>query len=151
MTGEQQYLDLLKQVINGGKAPNRTGVDTYRIINAFMEFDLTKSFPLLTTKKVWFKGVVGELIWMLQGDTNIKFLLENSIGIWTDDAYRYYLQMHKSGRWNKVNAKKIRSSSEVRSPITKEEFVDVIKNTPTGYKLYGSTLPVYFLRFLPCS
>ena len=60
-----------------------------------MRFDLKKEFPLLTTKKMYFKGVIHELLWFLHGETNIKYLVENKVHIWDDDAYRFYLELVK--------------------------------------------------------
>lgn len=93
---EHQYLALLGNILtHGKKVSNRTGVDTYRVLGRQMHFDFEDGFPLLTTKKVWLKGVVGELLWFLKGDTNIKFLVDNGINIWNDDAYRMYKQKLK--------------------------------------------------------
>lgn len=114
MYQEYEYLNNLQRILTDSKrVPNRTGVDTHRIRSVKMNFDLKEGFPLLTTKRVWFRGVLGELIWMLRGDTNIKFLVDNDIGIWNDDAYRYYLQIVKQ-EGNVV-------------PYSKEEFLNIIK------------------------
>lgn len=92
MTSEQEYLTLLQRILDEGKrVPNRTGTDTIRILGTQSRYDLTKGFPLFTTKKVWFKGVVHELLWMLSGSTNIKYLVDNGVNIWNDDAYRHYI------------------------------------------------------------
>lgn len=83
MHQEQQYLDLLQKILDEGYERNdRTGVGTKALFGAQMRFDLSKSFPLLTTKRVWFKGVVHELIWLLSGNTNIQYLLDNDVHIW---------------------------------------------------------------------
>ena len=79
----KQYLDLLQEIINNGTdKPNRTGIDTRSIFGAQMRFDLAKGFPLVTTKKVFTKGIIHELIWLLAGDTNIKYLVDNKVHIW---------------------------------------------------------------------
>jgi thymidylate synthase len=80
---EKQYLDLLENVLeNGSSRMDRTGVGTKAIFGSQMRFDLSKGFPLLTTKKVWFKGVAHELLWFLSGITNIKYLQDNDVHIW---------------------------------------------------------------------
>lgn len=79
----KQYLDLLEHVLNHGvKKGDRTGTGTLSVFGYQMRFDLSQGFPLVTTKKTWFKGVKYELLWFLQGDTNIKWLKDNRIRIW---------------------------------------------------------------------
>jgi len=83
----KQYLDLLKDVLeNGQDADNRTGIYARKVFGRQMRFDLSKGFPLVTTKKTFFKGIVHELIWLLSGDTNIKYLLDNNVHIWDEWA-----------------------------------------------------------------
>lgn len=84
---ERGYLDLLQYIIdNGDFRQDRTGVGTRMIPHAVLEFDLSKSFPVLTTKKVFFKGVAYELLWMLGGDSNIKYLNDHNVHIWDEWA-----------------------------------------------------------------
>jgi len=86
-SGEQQYLDLLQDVLNNGvKRDDRTGVGTLSVFGRQLRFDLRSKFPLLTTKRVWFKGVAHELLWLLSGDTNIKYLVDNDVHIWDEWA-----------------------------------------------------------------
>lgn len=83
MHEEQQYLNLLRKILSEGvERPDRTGVGTKSIFGAQMRFDISEQFPLLTTKRVWFKGVVHELLWILSGSTNTKYLKDNSVHIW---------------------------------------------------------------------
>lgn len=80
---DKQYIELCKRVLkDGNQKDDRTGTGTRSIFGAQMRFDLSEGFPLLTTKEVHFHSVVGELLWFLRGDTNIKFLQENGIKIW---------------------------------------------------------------------
>ncbi len=83
----KQYLDLLRDIMeNGQNADNRTGIYARKVFGRQMHFDLSKGFPLVTTKKVFLKGIIHELIWLLSGDTNIKYLTDNNVHIWDEWA-----------------------------------------------------------------
>lgn len=80
----RQYLDLLKDIKEAGKDhEDRTGVGTRAVFGRQMRFGLSKGFPLMTTKKVFWKGVVYELLWFLKGDTNVKYLEDHGVKIWS--------------------------------------------------------------------
>ena len=90
----KQYLDLLDKIMREGVVKgDRTGTGTRSIFGHQMRFDLEEGFPLLTTKRVFLKGVIRELLWFLAGDTNIKYLVDNGVHIWDNDAYRYYNEL----------------------------------------------------------
>lgn len=83
----KQYLELLEKILNeGNQKGDRTGTGTLSIFGTTMRMDLSDGFPLLTTKSVYFKGVVHELLWFLKGDTNIKYLVDNDVNIWNEWA-----------------------------------------------------------------
>ena len=90
---EHQYLDLLKDILkNGTDKPvfNNPGVTIKSVFGRQIRFDLSKGFPLLTTKKVFLRGIIHELLWFLKGDSNIKYLLDNDVHIWDEWAYKKY-------------------------------------------------------------
>lgn len=92
---DKQYLDILRDIMeNGSDKMTRSG-EVRSVFGRTMRFNLKDGLPLLTTKKVFVKGIIHELLWFLNGDTNIKYLVENNVHIWDDDAYRYYLELVK--------------------------------------------------------
>jgi len=118
----KQYLDLLQNIVDNGveKESGRANMpNTIGISHATIQMDLQKGFPLLTTKKMYWKGIVHELLWFLRGETNIKYLVDNNVNIWNGDAYRWYLKYHTD---NKV----------LGEPCTMDEFINRIKTDPTA-------------------
>lgn len=90
----KQYLELLRRIKDEGIVKSdRTGTGTKSVFGHQMRFDLSQGFPLLTTKKVFMKGIIHELLWFLNGDTNIKYLVDNQVHIWDNDAFRYYNEL----------------------------------------------------------
>nr|AIA18420.1 thymidylate synthase [uncultured bacterium] len=88
----RQYLELLEDIKkNGVKKADRTGVGTTSVFGRQLRFDLSKGFPAVTTKKLFMRGIIHELIWFLQGSTNIKYLVDKDIHIWDEWPYRAYL------------------------------------------------------------
>ena len=89
----KEYLDVLQKILDEGveKESGRANMpNTIGISKADIRMDLSKGFPLLTTKKMYWKGIVCELLWFLRGETNIKYLVDNKVNIWNGDAYNYY-------------------------------------------------------------
>ena len=81
----RQYIDLMRKVLDSGiEKPDRTGTGTLSVFGHQMRFDLADGFPLLTTKKLHLKSIIHELIWFLQGDTNISYLKKNGVRIWDE-------------------------------------------------------------------
>ena len=131
----KQYLDLLARIKNEGVVKtDRTGTGTKSVFGHQMRFDLSQGFPLLTTKKVFLKGIIHELLWFLNGDTNIKYLVDNGVHIWDNDAYRYYNELCvKEGVLPVAMEEFLRAAQEgIDSPIEGYKFGDL--NHVYGYQ-----------------
>lgn len=116
----KQYKELLADILLKGtwKEPARENMpETLSLFGTRMEFDMNDGFPLLTTKKMYTKAIIVELLWFLKGGTNIKYLVDNDCNIWNQDAYRWYLK-----HFDKTHP----NSSQNR--LTLEEFINSIKN-----------------------
>ena len=83
---DRQYLDLMQDILDNGTRKQTRAGEVVGVFDRTMRFDLKEGLPLLTTKKVFTKGCIHELLWFLKGDTNIKYLVDNGVNIWTDDA-----------------------------------------------------------------
>jgi thymidylate synthase len=122
----QQYLDLCKKILEEGQVrKDRTGTGTISLFGAQYRVDLSKGFPLLTTKKVFFKGVLKELLWIISGSTNIRPLTLDNVKIWNDWPY-----------------KKFKESSSFNGE-TMEEFIAKINADEEFAKVWGELGPVY--------
>lgn len=110
----KQYLDLARHILDHGvKKDDRTGTGTTSVFGYQMRFDLSEGFPLLTTKKTFIKGIIHELLWFIRGETNIKYLVDNKVGIWTDWPYQNYKNSKEfQGETLKDFSDKIRASDE---------------------------------------
>ena len=127
----KQYLDLMRDVLeNGTKKEDRTGTGTYSVFGRQMRLDLSKCFPLVTTKKCHLKSIIHELLWFIAGDTNIKYLKDNGVRIWDEwadengDLGPVYGKQWRS--WIADNGQKIDQLSNV---------IEQIKNNPDSRRL----------------
>jgi thymidylate synthase len=119
---DRQYKELLEHIIHFGvEKKDRTGTGTKSLFGWQIRHRMEEGFPLLTTKKMYFKGIVTELLWFLRGDTNIKYLVDNECHIWDGDAYKNYL------KWFDEQSKLFKEQGIVRGPWTKEQYVEQIK------------------------
>ncbi|MCH2113602.1 MAG: thymidylate synthase [Pirellulales bacterium] len=130
----KQYLDLLNHVLeNGASRSDRTGTGTRSVFGYQMRFDLAAGFPLLTTKKLHLRSIVYELLWMLRGETNVKFLHDNSVTIWDEWA-------DGQGELGPVYGKQWRSwSAPGGSSIDQiAEVANTIRNNPNSRRMVVS-------------
>ena len=129
----KQYHDLLNRIITQGVTKSdRTGTGTKSVFGHQMRFDLSEGFPLLTTKRVFLKGIIHELLWFLAGDTNIKYLVDNGVHIWDSDAYRYYNELCVKHGVLPVDMDTFLGALGVESPIEGYKFGDL--NHVYGYQ-----------------
>lgn len=145
----QNYLELLKYIKeNGTDKTDRTGTGTRSIFGYQLRYDLSKGFPLITTKKVHLKSIIYELLWFLKGDTNIKYLTENGVSIWDEwadecgDLGPVYGAQWRS--WKGAEGKVIDQISEV---------IEQIKNNPDSRRLIVSawnTAEIPNMALAPC-
>lgn len=129
----KQYLELLDKICREGVVrDDRTGTGTKGIFGYQMRFNLSDGFPLLTTKRVFLKGVIHELLWFLKGDTNIKYLVDNGVHIWDSDAFRYYNELCVKHGVLPVDKDTFLAAAGVESPIEGYRFGDL--NNVYGYQ-----------------
>ena len=124
---EYQYLDLLQDILDNGieNIDEGTNAMSKSVFGRQIRFDLKSGFPLLTTKKVYWKGVLHELYWFFSGMTNIKYLVDNNVHIWDDYPFKIYNQRNKNNL------------------LTKEEFIEKIVNDNTFAKEHGELPRIY--------
>ena len=128
-TLDKKYQDLLQDILdNGVHKSDRTGTGTISVFGRQIRHNMKQGFPILTTKKVAWKGVVSELLWFLTGQTNISFLLKHNNHIWDGDAYKNYAA---------------KTSMDVDGQLTKEQFIEKIQPDKEFAKKWGDLGPIY--------
>jgi thymidylate synthase len=128
---DRQYQSLLQDRLDNGVVKETRNGSTLSVFGRQIRHRMSEGFPLLTTKKMYFKGIVTELLWFLRGDTNIKFLVDNDCHIWDGDAWKNYCIKNKI------------ISSEDEGGMLKSEFINKIKTDDEFAKTWGSLGPVY--------
>lgn len=104
---EYQYLNLLKEILEVGvlKRDHNTGISLKSVFGRMSRYDLSKGFPLLTTKRVYWQGILHELFWFLKGGSNIKYLVDHNVHIWDDYPYKIYRKAAEKGGETVLNQK----------------------------------------------
>src|SRR5690349_620755 len=145
----QAYLDLLRHILkNGTHKTDRTGTGTQSVFGYQMRFDLQEGYPLVTTKKVHLKSIIHELLWFLKGETNIKYLKENGVGIWDEWA-------DEQGELGPVYGKQWRSWEGADGTVIDQvsDLITQIKKNPDSRRLIISAWNVADLpdmALMPC-
>ncbi|MCX8008990.1 MAG: thymidylate synthase [Patescibacteria group bacterium] len=131
---EYQYLNLMKEIMDHGtwKVSHSTGVKLKSVFGRMCRYDLSQGFPLLTTKKVFVRGIIHELLWFLSGSSNIKYLIQNNVHIWDEWAYKKY-------EWAVAENK--------AEFLSFEEFMEKMKTDEAFLDRWGELGPVYGVQW----
>jgi len=137
----KQYHDLLVDIRdNGSGKDDRTGTGTRSLFGRQMRFDLSQGFPLLTTKKVYLRSIIHELIWLVSGNTSLKYLADNDVHIWDEWPLRNYVEQNTSD----LKGLEV-GSHQYKEAIYKhrDAFLEKIKTDSTFCEKWGDLGPVY--------
>ena len=137
MHPEYQYLNLLQDILDNGIEKKVWGAKTTikSVFGRQIRFGLSQGFPLLTTKKVFLRGIIHELLWFISGDSNIKYLVDNKVHIWDEWGYKVYLS---------------KSKGNSKQKLTQAQYIEKIKESSVDnnfVKKYGDLGPVYGVQW----
>jgi thymidylate synthase len=139
---DRDYLDLLEDILaTGNTKGDRTGTGTMSVFGREIRHNMNDGFPLLTTKKMAWKTMVNELLWFLQGDTNIQFLVKRNCNIWNGDAYKNYVT--KSRKELEILERNFPDIDIDYQEFTMAEFIEEIKTDDKFAKQWGELGPIY--------
>lgn len=144
-TLDKKYQDLLKEILDAGSVKSdRTGTGTISIFGTHLKHDMQEGFPLLTTKKVFWKGIVHELLWFLKGDSNIKYLVDNGVNIWVGDCLKKFNQIQRK----RCEEQEKNGLHNVRGcELFESEFIEKIKTDKEFADKWGDLGPVYGVQW----
>jgi thymidylate synthase len=135
----KQYLDLLRDIKDNGKIKgDRTGTGTKSIFGRQVRYDLSEGFPAVTTKKLYFRSVVHELLWFLKGSGNIEYLAKNDVHIWDEWPYKAYLQ---------ANGKPVPPYSSKKWQNGLKRFINSVATDHAFAKKWGNLGPIYGVQW----
>jgi len=139
---DKDYQTLLQDILDTGVTKSdRTGTGTLSVFGRQIRHRMSDGFPVITTKKMYFKGIVTELIWFLRGDTSIKYLVDNDCHIWDGDAYKNYCK-HFMDEYLEKNELGESYRNSLR-PYPIEEFINKIKTDDEFAKKWGELGKIY--------
>jgi thymidylate synthase len=152
VSNEKVYLHTLQNILENGEIRKTRNSTTLSLFSVKLDFDISKSFPLLTTKKIYWKGVVHELLWFIKGDTNSKHLSEKGVNIWNQNSSREYLDQiglrdYKEGQcgpiygfqWRHFGANYTRKEEiEEKGFDQLQNCIDLIRNDPQSRRIFMS-------------
>lgn len=136
-----QYQKLLKDILNNGtiEKHERTGTGTIKVFGRMIRFDLSEGFPILTTKKMFLRGIIHELLWFIKGNSNIRYLVKNNVNIWNEWPFQNYLSK------NKLDKKFPTYSESWKAEMSK--FVEKIKSDKNFAEKWGDCGPFYGVQW----
>ena len=136
-----QYQNLLKDILKNGtiEKNERTGTGTKKVFGRILSFDLAKGYPLLTTKKMFTKGIIYELLWMISGNSNIRYLVKNDVNIWNEWPYQNYLKTN--------NLEKKYPTYSHKWLLEKDKFIQKIKSDSKFASKWGECGPFYGVQW----
>jgi len=141
---DKQYTDLLQDILDNGYEKDTRNGKVLSVFGRTIRHSMKDGkFPLLTTKKMYFKGIVTELLWFLKGDTNIKYLLNNDCNIWTGDCYQNYSKCWEINPMTTIGKLVGELPFAKMVKFTQEEFIDKIKTDDEFAKIWGELGPIY--------
>ena len=145
---DEQYINLVNDILDHGVEKDTRAGKTLSLFGKQLRFNLKEGLPMLTTKKMFAKGVIHELLWFLKGDTNIKYLVDNGVHIWDDDAYRYYLTIvDKHNEATQTEPEHDWFKRTAMTKLSKEEFMEKVKEGVKTWIVVDKK--AYIMSFLP--
>ena len=137
-----KYHEILRRILDEGiDKGDRTGTGTCSIFSHTLEYDMKDGFPLLTTKKMFTKGIITELLWFLNGDTNLRALVEQGNNIWVGDAHKKYLKENVALLYESEASTLLEGHK--KNGVKKEDFIELIKTDDEFNEKWGDLGPIY--------